>query len=133
VARLFVKKIVQLYLSLVPRLPDDGNTSANKIFGKCQISSEEAAARAELDAGLVGHNSPFWSMVEARFNGGFPSEGVDGVTFVDMIYLLRPLFHQNDTSQDPSIHGQFSAEKLMSDWKDLLKEYDTVMVQLTDI
>ncbi len=142
-----MKKIVQLYPSLVPRQPDDGNTSANKFLvnvkfclinvifsdelSELAMKSEEAATCAELDVGLVGHSSPFWSMVEARFNGGFLSEGVDGMTFVDMIYLLHPLFHQNDTSVDPSIHGQLSSEKLMSVWKDLLNEYDTVMVNFT--
>jgi hypothetical protein len=70
-------------------------------------------------------------MVEARFIGDFPSEGVDGMTFGDMIHHLHPLFHQNDTSVDPSIHGRFSAEKLMSVWKDLLKETDTFMVNFT--
>jgi hypothetical protein len=47
------------------------------------MGSEEAATRAELDSGLVGHKSPFWKMVESRFNGGFPPDGVDGITFAD--------------------------------------------------
>jgi hypothetical protein len=124
------KKIVELYPSLVPELPDDGNTTANKFLlndkyrfinvifsdelSELAMRSEEAATCAELDAGLVGHNTPFWRMVETRFYGGFPSEVVDGMTFGDMIHHLHPLFHPIDTSVDPSIHGQFSAEKLMS-------------------
>ncbi len=126
VARLFKKKIVQLYPSLVPgpELPDDGNTTTNKFLlndtfrliifffsdelSELAMRSEEAALHAELDAGLLGHNSPFWRMVEARFNRGLPLEGVDWMTFGDMIHHLHPLFHQNDTSEDPSIHGQFS-------------------------
>jgi hypothetical protein len=95
------------------------------------LSSEEAATRAELDAGLVGHKSPFWKMVESRFNSGFPPEGVDGMTFADLMHHIYPLFHYGDTRIDPSAHGQFSAEKLMSVWTELLKEYDTVIVNFT--
>ncbi len=33
------------------------------------LRSEESATRAELDAGLVGHNSPFWKIVEMEGGG----------------------------------------------------------------
>jgi len=92
---------------------------------------KKRVARAELDAGLVGYKSSFWTMVEKRFNEGFPPEGVDGMTFADLLHHLHPLFHQNESTVDPSIHGTFSAQKLMALWKELLKEYDTVMVNFT--
>jgi hypothetical protein len=41
------------------------------------------------------------------------------------------MFHQNEMAVDPSLHGKFSAQKLMSVWKELLYEYDTVMVNFT--
>jgi hypothetical protein len=36
---------------------------------------KKRVARAELDAGLVGYKSLFWTMVEKRFNEGFPPKG----------------------------------------------------------
>ena len=95
------------------------------------LRSEESATRAELDAGLVGHNSPFWKIVESSFNEGFPCDGTDGMTFADLIHHLHPLFHQNSTAVAPSDHGDIPAEKLMNVWKELLKEYDTVLVSFT--
>jgi len=95
------------------------------------IRSEESATCAELDAGVVGYRSLFWTMAENRFNEGFPPEGVDGMTFADLLHHLHPLFHQNESTVDPSIHGTFSDQKLMAVWKELLKEYDTVMVNFT--
>jgi hypothetical protein len=95
------------------------------------IRSEESATCAELDAGVVGYKSLFWTMAENRFNEGFPPEGVDGMTFADLLHHLHPLFHQNESTVDPSIHGTFSDQKLMAVWKELLKEYDTVMVNFT--
>jgi hypothetical protein len=95
------------------------------------LRSEESAMRAELDAELVGHNSPFWRIVEARFNEGFPSDGANGMAFADLIHHLHPLFHQNSIVMTPSDHGIFSAEKLMSVRKELLKEYDTILVNFT--
>ena len=84
------------------------------------IVSEDSSTRTELDAGLVGHKSPFWKMVEARFNEGFPPDSIDGMTFGDLLHQLHPLFHQNETKVGQSIHGEFPAEKLLSVWKDLL-------------
>jgi hypothetical protein len=69
--------------------------------------------------------------VEKWFNEGFFSDGPDGMTFADLLHQLHPLFHQNDSTVDPSVHGKFPAEKLMSVWKELIKEYDTVMVNFT--
>jgi hypothetical protein len=70
-------------------------------------------------------------MVENRFNEGFPPDGVDGRTFGDLLHHIHPNFHQNDTVVDPSDHGIFMAEKLASAWKDLIRGYDTVMVNFT--
>jgi hypothetical protein len=70
-------------------------------------------------------------MVESCFNKGFRPDSVDGMTFGDLLHQLHPLFHQSETKVDPSNHGQFPAEKLLSVWKDLLKEYDTVMVNFS--
>jgi len=95
------------------------------------IRSEDTVTRAELDAGLVGHKSKFWTLVATHFNEGFPPDSVDGMTFGDLLHQLHPLFHQNETKVDPSNHGHFPAEKLLSVWKDILKEYDTVMVNFT--
>jgi hypothetical protein len=53
------------------------------------------------------------------------------MTFGDLLHQLHPLFHQSEAKVDPSNHGQFPAEKLLSVQKDLLKEYDTVMVNFT--
>jgi len=144
VARLLEKKIVQLFPSLGSEIPADATTATNKnslndkfhltdvIFSDelsdLALRSEESATCAELDAGLVGHKSPFWRMVESRFNEGFPPESTDGMTFGDLIHHLHPLFHQSNVAVDPSDHGEFSAEKLMNVWKELLKEYDTVLV-----
>ncbi len=95
------------------------------------LRSEQCATCTELDAGLVGSKSIFWVVVAKRFNEGFPSDGPDGKKFADLLHQLHPLFHQNDTTVDPYVHGNFSAEKLMSVWKELIKEYDTVMVSFT--
>ncbi len=94
------------------------------------LKSEETTTHAELDAGLVGHKSVFWKMVECRFDEGFPPDGVDGMTFAELIHHTCPLFHQNDTSTiiNPSDHGHVLAEKLSSVRKDLKREYDAVMV-----
>jgi hypothetical protein len=69
-------------------------------------------------------------MVESCLNEGFPLDSVDGMTFGDLLHQLHPLFHQNETKVDPSNHGQFPVETLLSVWKELLKEYDTVMVNI---
>ncbi len=47
------------------------------------------------------------------------------------MHHIHPLFHQNDVTIDPKLHGQFSAEKLRSVWKDLQAEYETVTVNFT--
>jgi hypothetical protein len=78
------------------------------------LRREQCATRAELDAGLVGSKSLFWVTVENRFNESFPSDRPDGMAFADLLHQPHPLFHQNDTTVDPSLHGKFSAEKLMS-------------------
>ena len=70
-------------------------------------------------------------IVEKRFDEGFPSDGPDGMAFADLLHHPHPLLRQNDTTVDPSGHGKFSTEKLMSAWKELLKEYDTLMVNFT--
>jgi hypothetical protein len=49
-------------------------------------SSEDTATRAELDAGVVGHNSQFWTLVESHFNSGFPSDGLDGQKYSDIVH-----------------------------------------------
>jgi hypothetical protein len=67
-------------------------------------------------------------MVESRFNEGFPPESIDGMIFGDLIHHLHPLFHQSDSAVDPTDHGEFSAEKLMNVWKELLKEYESVLL-----
>jgi hypothetical protein len=95
------------------------------------LRSEQCAMHAELDAGLVGSKSLFWVIVEKRFDEGFPSDGPDGMAFADLLHQPHPLLRQNDTTVDPSGHGKFSTEKLMSAWKELLKEYDTLMVNFT--
>ncbi len=82
------------------------------------LKSEPTVTHAELNAGLVGHNSPFWKMVESRFNTGFEHDGVDGIAYTDLIHHIHPLFHQNDNAIDPGVHGQLTAEKLRSVWKD---------------
>ncbi len=100
-------------------------------LGQLALRSEDTVSRAELDAGLVGNNSPFWKMVESRFNTGFPPDGVDGIAHADLMHHIHPLFHQNDLTIDPKVHGQFSAEKRRSVWKDLQAEYDMVTVNFT--
>jgi hypothetical protein len=57
-------------------------------------------------------------MMEACFNDGFPSDSIDGMTFGDLLHQLHPLFHQNEIKIDPSNHGQYPAELLLSVWKD---------------
>jgi hypothetical protein len=64
-------------------------------------------------------------MVKHRSNKGFPP---DGMTFAELIHHIYPLFHINDTQIVSSNNGHFLAEKLSSVWKDLIREYDTVMV-----
>jgi hypothetical protein len=53
------------------------------------------------------------------------------LAFADLLHQPHPLFVQNDTTVDPSVCGKFSAEKLMSAWKELLKEHDTFMVKFS--
>jgi hypothetical protein len=57
------------------------------------MTSEEAASLAELDAGLVGHNSSFWQLVHVKSHEGFPPESIDGPNFVDEILYVHPFFH----------------------------------------
>ncbi len=77
IARLLEKKIVQLFPSLAAGIPANVTTATvsheislndkfcliNMIFSdeltELDLRSEELATQAELDAGLVGHNSPF--------------------------------------------------------------------------
>jgi hypothetical protein len=63
-----------------------------------------------FEAGLVGSKSLFWVSVKNRFNEGFPSDGPDGMAFADLLHQPHQLFHQNDTTEYPSVHGKFSAE-----------------------
>jgi hypothetical protein len=95
-------------------------------LGELVLRSEDIVSCAELDAGWVGYNSPFWKMMESRFNSSFQPDEVDGIANADLIHHIHPLFHQNDTTIDPCAHSQFSAEKPRSAWKDLQAEYNTV-------
>ena len=109
IARLVEKKILQLHPSLATSLPNmqEGEAARkfmlndkfrliNVIFSDelsdLAISSEDSSTRAELDAGLVGHKSQFWRMVESRFNERFPPESVDEMMFGDLLHQLHPLF-----------------------------------------
>ena len=58
----------------------------------CALTSEQSANHAELDTGLAGHRSPFWQMVENRFNEGFPLDGVAGRTFGDLLLTFTLIF-----------------------------------------
>jgi len=148
VARLLEKKMLQLHPSLAAtEVQPEASVATNKItindkfrlinvvfsseLADTALTSEQTITRAELDAGLVGHNSPFWKMVESRFNSGFLPDGVDGIAHADLVHHIHPLFHQNDEKIDPGVHGQFTAEKLRSVWKDLQSEYDKVIVNFT--
>ena len=95
------------------------------------MTSEEGPSRAELDAGLVGHNSSFWQLVHVRFHEGFPPDSTDGPSFLDEIQHMHPLFHSGDAVINPKQHGTFTAEKLKKVWKEILAEYDMVMVNFT--
>jgi hypothetical protein len=96
VAQLLEKNIVQLFPSSEAEIPANATATAtatapnkvslddefcltNIIFSdeltELALRSEESATCAELDAGLVGHNSPFWRIAEARFNEGFHLTG----------------------------------------------------------
>jgi hypothetical protein len=44
---------------------------------------------------------------------------------------MHPLFHSGKTVIYPKQHGTFTAEKLKKVWKEILAEYDTVMVNFT--
>jgi hypothetical protein len=48
-------------------------------LGELALRSEDNVSHAELDTGLVGNNSPFWKMVESRFNSSFLLDGVDWI------------------------------------------------------
>jgi len=100
-------------------------------LGEMALHSEDTATRTELDAGVIGHNSQFWKLVESHFNSGFPSDGVDGQKYPDIIHHIHPLFDQHDEVINPGMHGTFKAEKLRSLWKEMQSEYDTVMTKFT--
>jgi len=70
-------------------------------------------------------------LVESHFNSGFPSDGVDGQKYPDIIHHIHPLFDQHDEVINPGTHGTFKAEKLRSLWKEMQSEYDTVMTKFT--
>ncbi len=95
------------------------------------MMSEEAATWADLDAGLVGRKSPFWQLVHLRFNEGCPPDGTDGPTFANQIQHMIPLFHTGDTAINPANHGTLTAKKLRKVWKDVIAEYDMVIVNFT--
>jgi hypothetical protein len=42
---------------------------------------------------------------------------------------MHPLFQKGDTAINLSQHGTYFAEKLKKTWKDIIAEYDTVMVR----
>jgi hypothetical protein len=114
------EKMMQLYPTLAgtQHVEDDTVTSRNIANDKfCLINvifsgelaevamgSKEAATHAELDASLVGHKLPFWKMVEFWFNSRFPPDGVDGMTFADLMHRIHPLFHPVDATIDPVMH-----------------------------
>jgi hypothetical protein len=81
-------------------------------LGDMSMHSEESATHAELDAGVVGHKSPFWQLVESRFNNGFLPDGTDGQADADLIHHIHPLFNTGDEVINPSLIGAFQAEKL---------------------
>ncbi len=106
VARLLEKKMLQLHPSLAAtEVQPEAAIASNKItindkfclinvifsseLADTALTSEQTITHAELDAGLVGHNSPFWKMVESRFNTGFQPDGVDGITHADLIHHTR--------------------------------------------
>jgi hypothetical protein len=145
VARLLEKKMLALCPSLevaqeVIATPSrvtvhDKFRLINIIFsdelGDMAMHSKESATRAELDAGVVGHKSPFWQLVESRFNNGFLPDGTDGQAYADLIHHIHPLFHTGDEAINPSLHGAFQAENLRSLWKEIQSEYDTVVTKFT--
>ena len=55
-------------------------------LGELALKSEDTVSCVELDAGLVGNNSPFWKMVESRFNSSFLPDEVDGITHADLMH-----------------------------------------------
>ncbi len=81
-------------------------------LGDMALHSKESATCAELDAGVVGHKSQFWKLMESRFNDGFLPDGTDGQAYADLIHHIRPLFHTGDEVINPGLHGAFQAEKL---------------------
>jgi hypothetical protein len=53
------------------------------------MMSEEAATHAELEAGLVGHKSPFWQLVHLRFNEGFPPDSNKYLSYVPLRHVAQ--------------------------------------------
>ena len=62
---------------------------SDELHEKAMPSEDEAISRADLDAGLVGHNSSFWQLVHARFHQGFPPDSTDGPNCLDENHHLR--------------------------------------------
>jgi hypothetical protein len=134
VSHLLEKRIFAMYPTLAAEAGNDESHASrigindkfrliNVIFSeelhRMAVTSEEAASRAELDAGLVGHHSSFWQLVHVRFHEGFPPESTDGPHFLDEIQHMHPLFHSGDTVINPKQHGTFTAEKLKKVWKEI--------------
>jgi hypothetical protein len=60
----------------------------DELHGKA-MSSEEMISCADLDSGLVGHNSSFWQLVHIRFHQCFSSDSIYGPNFLDEIHHLQ--------------------------------------------
>ncbi len=100
------------------------------------MTSEEGPSNAELYAGLVGCWAQFIflaanaCLVSLRLPPPPPKKALIP-SFLDDIQHMHPLFHSVNMVINPKQHGTFTAEKLKKVWKEILAEYDTVMVNLT--
>jgi hypothetical protein len=50
-------------------------------------------------------------LVKPGLNDRFPTSVSDGMTFADLLHYIHRHFLQNETTEDPSSHDQFTAEK----------------------
>jgi hypothetical protein len=58
-------------------------------LGEMALHSEDTATRAELDAGVIGHNSQFWKLVESFHQMGWTVRNIQILFIIFIHYLIN--------------------------------------------
>lgn len=72
-------------------------------------ASNNAQSSEDLHIGSYGDNSPFWRLVEQRFNQGFAPNSVDGPIFANVVHHCHLNFTSLEETINPGKHGTWSS------------------------